>query len=181
VWLVGTSDVPGNLPFRLEVGEFIVGRTKRAQIVIVDATVSRRHARLVNTRGALRIEDLKSLNGTHVNECPITQCELRVGDHVRFGNMACAVSSSPLSIPTADDEVSTFQVRKEFDQTTRIDTLTEAQSEIAKYVIEGYDEAQIASLLGKSPHTIHTHLKAMFQRLGVHSRADLILRLLKRK
>jgi len=127
------------------------------------------------------LKDLGSLNGTYVNDCPVSECELRVGDHVRFGYVACTVSSSPLSFRAVDDEESTFQIRKESDQTARIDELTAAQQEVADYVIKGYDEAKIASFLGKSPHTIHTHLKAMFQRLGAHSRAELILKLLAHK
>jgi len=64
MWLVPTSAVAGNLPFCLENGEFIVGRTRQAQIVIADATVSRRHARLVHRRGQATLEDLGSSNGT---------------------------------------------------------------------------------------------------------------------
>ncbi len=181
MWLVGTSEVPGNLPVRLDLGEYIVGRTKRAQIVIADATVSRRHARLVNSRGVLTIEDLKSLNGTRVNECPVTQCELRVGDQVQFGSVGCAVSTSPLSVRASSDDESTYRVRHERDKTTRIEGLTAAQWEVVDLVLAGRSEAEIASILDKSPHTIHTHLKSIFQRLGLHSRAELILRVLNRK
>ena len=85
MWLVGTSDVPGNLPFRLTPGQYIIGRTRRAQVVIVDATVSRRHARLVCAPGRLTLEDLNSSNGTRVNDLPISSpCEVRVGDHVQY-------------------------------------------------------------------------------------------------
>jgi len=180
MWLVGTSDVRGNLPFRLEKGEYIVGRTKRAHIVIRDATVSRSHARMVLARGVLTLEDLNSLNGTRVNECPVTQCELRVGDHVRFGYVACAVSSSPLSVRGLDEDESTHQARQEAVRTTAIEELTAAQREVADLILAGRGEAEIASILDKSPHTIHTHLKAIFQRLGVHSRAELIVKFLKR-
>ncbi len=180
MWLVGLSDVRGNLPFRIDQGEFIVGRTHRAQIVIADATVSRRHARLVYSRRVLTVEDLSSSNGTRVNECPVSQCELRVGDQVRFGLVACAVSSSPLSIRAIGEDESTYQARKAFDQTTQIDVLTAAQQEIVDYVLRGRTEAEIASHLDKSPHTIHSHLKAIFKRLGVHSRAELIVKFLKR-
>src|SRR4029450_6763505 len=130
--------------------------------------------------GSLMLEDLDSTNGTFVNDCPISQCELRIGDHVRFGFVPCALSSSPFSIHACDEEESTYQVRQASNQTTQVDFLTAAQQEIVDYVLKGRTEAEIASRLDKSPHTIHAHLKAIFQRLGVHSRAELIVKFLKR-
>lgn len=58
MWLVASVPVAGNLPFRLDDGEFIIGRTKRAQIVISDATVSRQHARITCGRHGIALEDL---------------------------------------------------------------------------------------------------------------------------
>ncbi len=180
MWLVGTSDVPGNLPFRLEPGQYIIGRTRRAQIVIVDATVSRRHARLVCAPGRVTLEDLGSSNGTRVNEQPISSpCNVRVGDHIRFGYVACTLSASPLLLRASDENESTYQVRHEAAKTVRIDGLTAAQLAVVNHVLAGRTEAEIAVILDKSPHTIHTHLKAVFQRLGVHSRAELIVKCLK--
>jgi two-component system nitrate/nitrite response regulator NarL len=62
----------------------------------------------------------------------------------------------------------------------RIDSLTAAQLAVVNHVLAGRTEAEIASLLDKSPHTIHTHLKAVFQRLQVHSRAELIVKVMQR-
>jgi len=181
MWLVGMGAVSGNLPFRLEPGEFIIGRTKRAQIVIVDATVSRRHARLVNASGSLTLEDLDSANGTFVNERPVSKCEVRVGDQIRCGRVICAVVASPLSFHAPSEEESTCRLRGEMDDVAVVDVLTAAQQEIVSYLLSGKSEAEIASILDKSPHTIHTHLKAIFQRVGVHSKAELIVKLLKRE
>ena len=67
MWLVSTGAVMGSLPFRLEPGQYVVGRTPGADIVIKDMTLSRRHARLVRTANSLTVEDLGSLNGTFVD------------------------------------------------------------------------------------------------------------------
>jgi DNA-binding CsgD family transcriptional regulator len=90
------------------------------------------------------------------------------------------VSSSPISSQAYGEDESTYQARKVTGKTTQVEILTAAQQEIVDHVLRGRTEAEIASLLAKSPHTIHTHLKAIFQRLGVHSRAELIMKLLKR-
>lgn len=182
MWLVGTGETAGNLPFRLEGGEYVLGRTKQCQILILDVTVSRRHARLVSEAGILTVEDLDSSNGTRVNECPVTECELRPGDYVRFGGVSCAISASPLVFRGADDEEEgTYRVPRDTGSTVRVDGLTGAQKEVLDYVLQGRTEAEIATALGNSPHTIHTHLKAIFQRLGVHSRAELLLKVLRKR
>jgi DNA-binding CsgD family transcriptional regulator len=169
------------LPLRLEPGSYVVGRTKRAQIVIVDATVSRRHACLFCTPSGLTLEDLGSSNGTWVNERLVSSsCDLRVGDHIRFGYVVCALSSSPLLVRASDENESTYHVRQQAAKTVRIDSLTAAQLAVVNHVLAGRTEAEIASLLDKSPHTIHTHLKAVFQRLQVHSRAELIVKVMQR-
>lgn len=181
MWLVGTIELPGNLPVRLLPGEYIVGRAKRAQIVIRDTTVSRRHARLILARSVLKIIDLDSRNGTKVNECPISECELRVGDQVRFGCVACVVSSSPLLARRGEEDDSTYQVRSGEDTSLHIEGLTPAQTEVVEQLLKGRTEAEIAAMLDKSPHTVHTHLKAIYQRLGVHSRAELIVKYVHRE
>lgn len=181
MWLVGTSSVPGNLPFRLQVGEFVIGRIKSAQIVIADATVSRRHARLTSSHDELRLEDLESSNGTFVNECPVKVCPLRAGDIVRFGGVPCGISLSPLSLRLASEDETTYQIPIPSGDTTPVEGLTAAQQAIVAQVVKGHTETEIAGLLGKSPHTIHTHLKAIFLKCGVHSRAELIVKILSRQ
>jgi DNA-binding CsgD family transcriptional regulator len=182
MWLVATSTAPpGNLPFRLVAGEFLVGRTQRSAIVLADATVSRRHARLTIGKGpCCELEDLGSANGTFVNERPVTRCKLQVGDHVRFGAVACGVSSSPLLFRALSESESTRQLPKRQAE-AQLEGLTTAQLEIAAHIAEGRSEAQIAELLGKSQHTIHTHLKGIFRRMEVHSRPELIVKLMSLK
>jgi DNA-binding CsgD family transcriptional regulator len=180
MWLVGTSAAPNsNLPFRLDTGAYIVGRAKSAQIVIRDATVSRRHARLVRTPELLLLEDLVSANGTFVNGLPVTQLSLRLGDNVRFGGVPCGISLSPLALRTPGDEESTYEIPRTEDG-CKDGQLTSAQLEIVALIEGGLSEMQIAARLHKSPHTIHTHVKAIYRRLSVHTRAELILKLLNR-
>lgn len=179
MWLIPTSPVVGNLPFRFCDGAFIVGRTKRSQIVIADSTVSRQHSRFNCTGQDLVLQDLDSSNGTFVNERRITWCNVYVGDHVCFGGIACAIATSPLACQQPCECESTFHIRRVQGGTNQLESFTPAQHEIIEKVMEGHGETQIAVLLGKSPHTIHTHLKAIFKRVGVHSRAELIVRLTK--
>ena len=60
------------------------GRADEAD-VILDVTVSRRHAEFHRSDDGWRIKDLGSLNGTYVNRRLIDDVQLRSGDEVQIG------------------------------------------------------------------------------------------------
>ncbi|HPA95096.1 MAG: SpoIIE family protein phosphatase [Acidobacteria bacterium] len=73
-------------PARVPVsGTLRVGRDQANDLALAEATVSRRHARIVWRDGRLEVEDLGSSGGTFVNGLPIRRQELRPGDRLRFG------------------------------------------------------------------------------------------------
>lgn len=154
---------------------------KAVQIVIEDATISRRHALVACCHNALTIEDLGSCNGTFVNERPVFHSELVPGDNLRLGAVTCVVSASPFDFQRVSETDSTFQIPKATTSATRVDGLTAAQEQIIAHILKGRSETDIAERLGKSPHTIHTHLKSIYRRFNVHSRAELIVRLVQQR
>ena len=179
MWLVAAASVAGNLPVRISERELVIGRSKQAQIVICDPTVSRKHARLIHCCHELVLEDLDSANGTFVDNHRIGRCSISIGDHIRVGGVNCAISCSPLTLEPHGQEESTFCIRRPPGDTAQFETFTPAQQEIITKLMEGRREGEIAAMLGRSPHTIHTHLKAIFRRMGVHSRAELMVKLIK--
>jgi predicted component of type VI protein secretion system len=54
-------------------------------ISILDASVSRSHARIARTQGTWRVHDVGSLNGTLVNLDPVTERVLMYGDQIGIG------------------------------------------------------------------------------------------------
>ncbi|HSM50672.1 MAG TPA: FHA domain-containing protein, partial [Thermoanaerobaculia bacterium] len=77
---------PEGGPARLPVGDGVrVGRDPANELALAEATVSRRHARLLWRDGRLEVEDLGSAGGTFVNGMPVQRSELSPGDLVRFG------------------------------------------------------------------------------------------------
>jgi pSer/pThr/pTyr-binding forkhead associated (FHA) protein len=62
-----------------------IGRRPSADIVLDDASVSRRHALVLERDGAPVIADDRSRNGVFVNGRRVREARLRHGDEVRIG------------------------------------------------------------------------------------------------
>lgn len=160
-------------------GTYTVGRANECDIVINDKSVSRRHARLTLNGTVLTVTDLNSRNGTFVDEQQIHCSPVRVGQALRFGEapyrLAVENSASPAS-QHDDDETG----RSSGPATTvESDLLTPSQRRVYELMLDGTPEAEIAARLDLSIHTVHTHVKAIYSRFGVHSRGELLARRIK--
>jgi pSer/pThr/pTyr-binding forkhead associated (FHA) protein len=96
MWLLRTTErLPEqpDLAFRvLPGGMKTVGRAGRADFVVDAALVSRVHCRLTSAPdGRLEVEDLKSTNGTWVNDRRVTRAVLVAGDRLRVGRVELLV------------------------------------------------------------------------------------------
>ncbi len=67
--------------------DLVLGRGDHAEIRLEDPFASSRHARIYTQAGTLVLEDLRSTNGTYLNEelLDTTPRPLRPGDHLRIG------------------------------------------------------------------------------------------------
>jgi len=63
----------------------MVGRDRSCSIVLAHPAVSRRHAKIPLSGTTCVLEDLKSANGTYVNNTRVERAKLKPGDVVRFG------------------------------------------------------------------------------------------------
>ena len=59
--------------------------------------------------------------------------------------------------------------------TDRYDALSEREREIFQLIAEGHSNKEVAAVLGVSPATIETHRAHIFEKLDVHSTAELVL------
>jgi len=71
--------------FNLDAPSIIVGRSSKSDIQIDQESVSRNHAKIVNTGKSILIRDLGSTNGTYVNDELIDEYVLRDRDLVKIG------------------------------------------------------------------------------------------------
>ena len=78
--------------FRLTPGAVkTVGRTPRADFILDAALVSRLHCRLIAAADNLEVVDLRSTNGTFVNDKRIATARLKSGDRLRIGRVELTV------------------------------------------------------------------------------------------
>ena len=75
---------------------WVAGRSSDADVVLGDDTVSRKHARIYASRGALWLRDLGSRNGTLVNGRNVAHHRLRPGDRISIGASLLRVDVVPL-------------------------------------------------------------------------------------
>jgi two-component system, cell cycle response regulator len=103
---------------RLEGPAVVIGRSRTADLGLVDDGVSRQHCRVTRRGSTVTLEDLGSTNGTFVNGARIERSvTLEAGDRIRIG-------AAILQLGALDSAEETL-ARKLFDASTR-DPLTSA-------------------------------------------------------
>jgi predicted component of type VI protein secretion system len=99
--IMRTGPTPGAI-FTLEGDQLNIGRDSSNEIVINDAEVSRRHARLTFQGGKYVLEDLGSTNGTFVNGQRLAGPRvLKAGEVVSFGEQIVLVFEVVMNDPGA--------------------------------------------------------------------------------
>ncbi|HEY3242924.1 MAG TPA: FHA domain-containing protein [Phycisphaerae bacterium] len=83
--LVVLSDNDFGRVISIDRPQITMGRSPRADVVIADQEISRRHLMFRLNAEGLFCFDLGSTNGTFVNGRPITQQLIREGDQIRLG------------------------------------------------------------------------------------------------
>ncbi len=86
--------------FILALGDNRVGRALINEVHLVDKKISRFHAKLVISEGAVEVVDLGSSNGTFVNETRLEKDQsavLQPEDEICFGDWRFHLKLSPLT------------------------------------------------------------------------------------
>jgi len=83
------SSVPASLT--LSSGNYVIGAGRDADLVIVDETVSRRHAELTLVPEGVRVNDLGSRNGTYYLGQRIGELTIQLGSRIRVGTVELAI------------------------------------------------------------------------------------------
>jgi serine phosphatase RsbU (regulator of sigma subunit) len=88
----------------LDGGSFLIGRSSKADLVVLDRSMSREHARLVRDGAQWTVEDLGSRNGTFLNGKNVTApTVLSPGDTLIVGGATITIGGAPAAstVPVA--------------------------------------------------------------------------------
>ena len=89
----------GAKSFGLSRVKYVVGRDPGSDIQLPFDSVSSRHAELQKTAAGWRLTDLRSTNGTFVNDLRVDSVELKAGDRLRFGEVRLAFADDSPPAP----------------------------------------------------------------------------------
>jgi len=100
VRLVVFREDGGSKEFALDPGKTIIGRREECDLRIPLPEISRQHALVIVSDGAVTLRDLGSVNGTYVNNTRITEEDLAPGDHIVIGPVVFTVqiNGEPASV-----------------------------------------------------------------------------------
>lgn len=128
--LVQIYPIGPGLGARHALGENIVviGRERTCEICLEDNSVSRRHAEIRPATGGHYLIDLRSTNGTYVNDRPASTYRLSDGDYIRIG--------ARIFRYLAGDNVETLY-HEEIYRLTIVDALTGVHNK--RYLLEFLD------------------------------------------
>jgi pSer/pThr/pTyr-binding forkhead associated (FHA) protein len=92
MWTLRSAEPESAVTFRLRPGAVkTVGRAARADFIVDAALVSRLHCRITAGDDSLEVVDLKSTNGTFVNDKRVNRAAVRNGDRLRVGRVELIV------------------------------------------------------------------------------------------
>lgn len=154
----------------------VIGRDSQCAVRLPEENVSRKHALLRHHEWRWWLRDLGSLNGTVVNGRLIRDdAEILEGAEVDVASFRLKVFFSAQRAAKAAEDINS-STRSRAPAATQVPVcLTPAQRNVHTLLLDGLLEKQVAARLGISVNTVHDRVKEIYKRLGVSSRAELLL------
>lgn len=179
--LIGYWSLEGILPdgekwiIQIDSNPFIIGRDKDCNLCLVSAEISRKHSEIIISGSSLSIKDLKSTNGTYVNNKQIKDMQtLCSGDVVQLGESKFYVLNK--EDDTKDDSVGTMLIQMTEKDTSfaKAHDLSKREEEIMYLLLEGMSTKKIANKLYITAGTAKNHILSIYKKTHTHSKFELL-------
>ena len=146
--------------------ELVLGRRENSDLLLPDPHVSRAHAVIRKSSGAIWLEDLGSTGGTAVNGETVTGSQaLKHGDMVKFGTVETRFEDRG-SLMDSDEATQMIELPPVEDKPM----LSPRQQEVLGYLKQGLTNPEIAVHLGVTERTVKAHCQEVFDRLNARNR-----------
>jgi len=158
---------------RLLPGHWRIGRDPVCEIRLNDESVSRRHASLRVDDAKVELTDQGSRNGVRVNgERIFGRVDLSPGDTIQVGiyELALALAGPADSI----ESVTKPMPKVPREGADSLELLSKREREVFERLARGQTQRAVAEELGLSVKTVETYRARIRDKLGLHTRADLV-------
>ena len=135
-----------------------LGRLKKSDVVVDDEAASRRHCTITGREDVSVVADLKSANGTFVNEQKISTVELQKGDKIRIGSTVFELTDTIAAVPAAGSAPSSAISLNIVEQRSKVlvqRAVDPTKLEFLSQVFKRKDEAQLLDSAQKYLTTLH--------------------------
>lgn len=160
---------------------YVLGRSSKCDLVAKHPTVSRRHAEISLVNSRILVLDLRSCNGTFIDNERIEQGALTMGQNLRLGSVSFVLTTTALANELLNSDLDTARRAENVERAAHsavtdfaAERLSPAQLRVFQLLMTGVMEKTIAKRLSISPHTVHNHIRAIYAAFGVHSRSQLL-------
>lgn len=160
---------PSSAPIEPGTEPLILGRADGVDVQLAVDGVSRKHAKITRSGDELTLIDLGAKNGTFLNGRRVDVSPLRAGDRIQIGQAVLRVGLRDEAVEAPN--VTTPPLAAPVPSARAI--LSARELEVADLVAQGLTNAEIGRRLGIGRRTVATHLEHAYERLGIHSRAEL--------
>jgi DNA-binding CsgD family transcriptional regulator len=154
---------------------FVIGRSAHCDLELLDPAVSRVHAEISYSDGAVTLRDLKSTNGTFLNQGRVKgPARLASGDSVTFGRLSFRVVCGEDHCRDALRSTAFESAPPRREGFADFYGLSRREEEVLGLLLQGKSSKAIADALCISFGTAKNHTSHIFGKCGAHSRYELI-------
>jgi len=158
-WLEGTAGPISGKSFQLGQRSATIGRSPNSFIQILDDDVSRDHAILKYTHGALKLIDLQSANGCYINGEQVTEAIVKDNDQIAIGGAEFIYHE--LAAFSDDSARERKVLGRTTSEVTKQEDFGEAAAQVAQiYAETGQDIAQTVAKSGLPESQVRALLKS---------------------
>ena len=154
---------------------FVIGRSDHCDLVLLDPAVSRAHAEISYSGDAVTIRDLRSTNGTFLNQGRVKgAARLCSGDSVTFGRLSFRVLCPEDHGREARQSTAFESAPPQKEGFADYYELSRREGEVLGFLLQGKSSKAIAEALCIAFGTAKNHTSNIFGKCGAHSRYELI-------
>lgn len=153
---------------------FIVGRDEACNLKLMANFISRKHAEIRTRSGEIFVKDLKSKNGTFVNEKRIHQeVKLDNDDNIRFGSLKFKVLFKNKNNTTHLSSTALLSMPLKVKGFLNQYGISRREEEVLSHLLQGISTKKIAEELCVTEGTAKNHILSIYKKTNTHSRFEL--------